>query len=146
VITPQQRQGKTLWSMAARASALHTFLETEAGLALFMAARRCLRILSDAPVIKAPVEAALLSQVEEQQLYAVIKPLQARLNGLLKAHAYSDVMQALSKTRTAVDAFFEKVIVNADEPTLRQNRFALLQMLAALFAQIADFNQVTGDR
>jgi glycyl-tRNA synthetase beta chain len=144
VITPQQRQGKTLWSMAARASALHTFLETESGLALFMAARRCLRILSDAPAATGPVDKRLLSQTEEQQLYAVIQPLQAQLGTLLSAHDYGQAMQALSETRTAVDAFFEKVTVNTDEPALRQNRFALLQMLAALFAQIADFNQLEG--
>jgi len=143
VITPQQRQQKTLWSMAARATALHKFLETDAGIALFTAARRCLRILSDTTITGNNVEIALLQQPEEQNLYAALQPLQVKIGDLLKAHAYPDAMQALSKTRIAVDAFFDNVIVNTDEPTLRQNRFSLLKMLADLLTQIADFNEIT---
>lgn len=143
VITPQQRQQKTLWSMAARATALHTFLETDAGMALFTAARRCLRILEGTTVARV-VDQALLQQTEEQKLYEVIEPLQNKLDSLLSEHKYEEAMQALSETRGPVDSFFESITVNADDLALRQNRLSLLNMLASLFAQVADFSQLEG--
>ncbi|MEI8295861.1 MAG: glycine--tRNA ligase subunit beta, partial [Alphaproteobacteria bacterium] len=139
----KQRMDK-IGPVAERARALHKFLETEAGQALFTAARRVSSILKDVPDEANLVNETLFAQAEENKLYEVIKALPERLVSLLSKHDYDQAMQALSETRGPVDAFFDKVTVNTDDPTLRQNRLALLHMLAALFTQVADFSQLEG--
>ena len=60
------------------------------------------------------------------------------------AEDFSGAMRALSILRAPVDAFFEKVIVNADDPALRENRLALLNALRAATREVADFSKIEG--
>ena len=53
-------------------------------------------------------------------------------------------MLALSRLRPPVDAFFDKVTVNADDPALRQNRLKLLNALRAATRAVADFSKIEG--
>jgi len=53
-------------------------------------------------------------------------------------------MKALSGLRAPVDAFFEKVLVNAEEPLLRRNRLLLLSRLREALSQVADFSKIEG--
>ena len=53
-------------------------------------------------------------------------------------------MTALAKLRAPVDAFFDKVTVNADDSALRLNRLTLLAQIRALTLQIADFSKIEG--
>jgi glycyl-tRNA synthetase beta chain len=50
----------------------------------------------------------------------------------------------LAKLRPAVDAFFDKVTVNAEDPELRENRLRLLNQLPAALAPVADFAKIEG--
>ena len=53
-------------------------------------------------------------------------------------------MRALAELRPAVDAFFDKVTVNADDPALRANRLKLLNMLRRATLAVADFSKIGG--
>ena len=53
-------------------------------------------------------------------------------------------MQALSGLRGPVDAFFEQVLVNAEDPAERDNRLRLLSQVRDAMGRVADFSQVTG--
>ena len=53
-------------------------------------------------------------------------------------------MTALSTLRAPIDAFFDKVTVNADDPALRANRLALLQRFTAATATVADLSKLEG--
>ena len=53
-------------------------------------------------------------------------------------------MLALSRLRAPVDAFFDKVTVNADDPALRENRLKLLNALRAATRAVADFSKIEG--
>ncbi len=53
-------------------------------------------------------------------------------------------MKALAELRPAVDAFFDKVTVNAEDPALRENRLKILAELRAATATVADFSKIEG--
>ena len=53
-------------------------------------------------------------------------------------------MSALAKLRAPVDAFFDKVTVNADQPEIRENRLKLLAQIRELTLEIADFSKIEG--
>jgi glycyl-tRNA synthetase beta chain len=53
-------------------------------------------------------------------------------------------MRAMAKLRPHVDAFFDKVTVNADDPKLRENRLKLLNEIRAATSAVADFSRIEG--
>ena len=60
------------------------------------------------------------------------------------AEAFEAAMTALSKLRPPVDAFFDKVLVNAEDPALRRNRLRLLEEIRATTRTVADFSRIEG--
>jgi glycyl-tRNA synthetase beta chain len=61
----------------------------------------------------------------------------------LNKRDYSAACQALAKLKGPVDALFDKVLVMAEEPKLRQNRLALLARISQTFLKMADFSKIT---
>jgi glycyl-tRNA synthetase beta chain len=57
---------------------------------------------------------------------------------------FATAMTAMAKLRPAVDAFFEKVTVNADDPKLRENRLKLLNEIRQATRAVADFSRIEG--
>lgn len=143
VTTPRQRQGKTIWSMVARAQALNNFLESADGQALFAAARRIQRIL-EVGVSEGPVDSQLLCESAEIALNNALVSLNAQLPTFLDQFDYVGAMKALSAVRIPVDTFFDEIIVNADDVNLRQNRQRMLRGLSDMFATLADFEKLEG--
>ncbi len=62
----------------------------------------------------------------------------------LKAEDFEKAMTEIAKLRAPVDAFFDHVTVNADDPRQRENRLKLLAQIRAAAAQIADFARIEG--
>ncbi len=93
---------------------------------------------------------AFFAQVEEIQLAAALEGLNAALlggkgaAGLLAAEDYAGAMRVLAAIRPALDAFFEKVTVNAESPELRRNRLRLLSCFVGAVQQVADFTRIEG--
>jgi glycyl-tRNA synthetase beta chain len=82
------------------------------------------------------------SAPEERNLAAYIELNGSRVEALRKDKKYGDALTLLSTARESVDAFFDKVMVMADDAKLRGNRLALLRTLLKEFSTIADFSEI----
>ncbi len=132
-----------------RVEALGRFLETEDGATLLALVRRALNILKieekkDARSYEGAPAAKLLKEKEEKALNAAVGAVGEKVTKALQSEDFEGAMAALAKLRAPVDAFFDKVTVNADDPDLRQNRLTLLAQIRALTLQIADFSKIEG--
>jgi glycyl-tRNA synthetase beta chain len=97
--------------------------------------KRIKNILKQAQFADSTFRAELLEPGPEMELYATVlgtqgQPLEARIGPL----------------RPKVDLFFDKVLVNADDPSIRRNRLALLHNLLQEFSDVADFSEIVTER
>ena len=132
-----------------RVEALGRFLETEDGASLLALVRRALNILKieekkDGRSYDGKPAAKLLKDKEEKALSTAIKAVGKDVQAALAGEDFEAAMAALAKLRAPVDAFFDKVTVNADNPDIRANRLALLAQIRALTLEIADFSKIEG--
>ncbi|MCP5420766.1 MAG: glycine--tRNA ligase subunit beta [Gammaproteobacteria bacterium] len=84
----------------------------------------------------------LLSEAAEQTLAGRLAELSAEVIPMMEAGSYSDALTRLAALRESVDGFFDQVLVMVDDPTLRENRLALLNELGGLFLRVADFSRL----
>lgn len=134
--------------LLARVDALSGFLATDDGANLLAAAKRASNILrieekKDGPHDGA-VDPALLTQDEEKALFMALTAAKATAAPRVEAEDFTGVMAAFSILRAPVDAFFEKVTVNAPEAPVRANRLRLLSQIRATLALVADFSKIEG--
>jgi glycyl-tRNA synthetase beta chain len=134
--------------LLARTDALEKFLATPDGANLLAAARRAANILriedrKDGPH-RGAIDPALIQAPEERDLDATLTQTETALTSALTNEHYADGMTELARLRPVLDAFFEKVTVNAPDPALRENRLRLLSRVAAAMARAADFTQIEG--
>jgi glycyl-tRNA synthetase beta chain len=149
--------------VTAKARALQSFIDTEDGKALLAGYRRSANILSAEEKKGFDLQAAhseALAGAEEDQildvisktanhaaetdLIAAIQMAQADAKPALEAEDYGAAMASLSKLRGPVDAFFEDVIVNADDNIVRRNRLLLLSRIRGAVDSVADFTRLEG--
>ena len=81
---------------------------------------------------------------EEKLLLATISQASQQSREDVKAEKFEDAMRALSALRAPVDAFFDSVTVNADDPALRDNRLRLLNAIRDTMHNVADFSRISG--
>jgi glycyl-tRNA synthetase beta chain len=133
----------------ARLRALAGFVQLPDAAALASANKRIANILRKAEEAKTPVDPAalrpdLLQQAEERALYEALESVRPVAEAQLDARDYTGAMQRLAGLRPAVDAFFDQVMVMADDPAVRSNRLSLLARLRALFLRVADLSRLPG--
>lgn len=87
-------------------------------------------------------EAALFTEEAERQLHQALAAQQGQLDAYLQQGNYAEALQLLAGLRESVDTFFEKVMVMDENPTIRNNRLALLQTMRAQFLKIADISRL----
>lgn len=134
--------------LLARVDALSGFLATDDGANLLAAAKRASNILrieekKDGPHDGA-VDPELLTQDEEKALFMALTAAKATAAPRVEAEDFTGVMAAFAVLRAPVDAFFEKVTVNAPEAPVRANRLRLLSQIRATLALVADFSKIEG--
>ena len=125
-----------------RVHAVNHFRHLPEAMALAAANKRVANILAKsetAPGASA-VDPALFKEAAEADLFAALTDLQAVVAPLVAQADYQGTLAALATLRAPVDAFFDTVLVNAEDPALRANRFALLARLHALFWEVADIS------
>ncbi|KQO67126.1 glycine--tRNA ligase subunit beta [Methylobacterium sp. Leaf89] len=134
-----------------RVEALGSFLETDDGRNLLAGYKRAANILrieekKDGRAYDAAPDTALAArgEPEERALAEALVAARETASAAVAAEDFAGAMQALSTLRAPVDAFFERVTVNADEPALRENRLALLNALRAATREVADFSRIEG--
>jgi glycyl-tRNA synthetase beta chain len=135
--------------LLARVAALQAFVGTEDGANLLAGTRRALNILKieekkDGRAFTDPVEPALLALPAETALYQAIAGATAAAQAAVETEDFTAAMAALARLRAPVDAFFDTVTVNADEPHIRANRLALLAMLRSAVNTVADVSKIEG--
>jgi glycyl-tRNA synthetase beta chain len=88
------------------------------------------------------IDPALLTDTEERALYEQLLAMEPAIEMQMKAQKYADALGALADARDRVDAFFDNVLVNAEDAKLRSNRLALLTRLNRLMNQVADISKL----
>jgi glycyl-tRNA synthetase beta chain len=88
------------------------------------------------------VNAALLQEPEEKKLHASMQTLAPRVEQDLQRGDFTAALKDLAGIRAEVDAFFDKVLVNAEDEKLRANRLALLTELGLLMNRVADISKL----
>ena len=96
-------------------------------------------------VQRGPVDKALLKDAPEVALYEALEGVKGQAATAVARDDYGTALQAMATLRPAVDAFFDKVMVMAEDKALMQNRVRLLMDVAGLFDRVADFAQIQSE-
>jgi len=142
------RRPDSLLDFNERLKAVAAFIELEPAVALAAANKRIANILRQAgfevsgqPALS--LDSGKLEDDAERVLYHAMQSAQKDIAPLMANRAYADSLRRLAELRTAVDAFFDDVMVMTEDAALRSNRLALLAELRALFLDVADISRLT---
>lgn len=128
----------SLYDFDTRIDAIGTFATLPEAEALAAANKRINNILKKADIAIPPMEdRALLSEPAESALAEAVEAALGDTDDALHRHDYVNVLNRLARLRPHVDAFFDNVMVNAEDPAVRANRLALLKRLADRFRAVA---------
>ncbi|HEY0860422.1 MAG TPA: glycine--tRNA ligase subunit beta [Pseudoxanthomonas sp.] len=128
----------SLYDFDTRLDAIGTFATLPEAEALAAANKRIGNILKKADIaIPHAVDRALLTDPAESALAEAVEAVLGETDEALHHHDYVTVLNHLARLRPQVDAFFDSVMVNADDPAVRANRLALLKRLADRFRAVA---------
>jgi len=132
-----------------RVEALAAFLDTDDGRNLLAGTKRASNILAieekkDKRSFDGPPDASLYSLTEEKALANAILQVKTEAGAAVAKEDFASAMSAMAKLRPAVDAFFDKVKVNDDDPKVRENRLKLLNQIRAATRAVADFSRIEG--
>ncbi len=135
--------------IVARVDALKGFLDTEDGANLLAGGKRAGNILrieekKDGESYGGQADEALLAEEAEKSLHKALLAAETEVGTALDEEDFAAAMAALARLRGPVDAFFETVTVNADDPALRRNRLLLLSQIRANLGFVADFTRIEG--
>ncbi|QPR37051.1 glycine--tRNA ligase subunit beta [Delftia acidovorans] len=126
-----------------RLEAVRAFGELPEAPALAAANKRVGNILKKADqAVLAQVDAAVLAEVAEKDLYAALQSVAPKAQQQFAAGDYTASLQTLAALRAPVDAFFEHVMVNAEDPALKANRLGLLATLHEAMNRVADLSRL----
>ncbi|MBO3275928.1 glycine--tRNA ligase subunit beta [Pseudomonas schmalbachii] len=124
-----------------RVQAVQAFRQLPEAEALAAANKRVSNILAKAEgEVPASVNAGLLSESAEKALGSAVATAEGEAAPLAAARDYRTALARLAALRAPVDAFFDEVLVNADDSAVRANRYALLAKLRGLFLGVADIS------
>jgi glycyl-tRNA synthetase beta chain len=130
-----------------RVEALGKFLDTDDGRNLLAGTKRASNILAieekkDKRAFDGVRDASLFVADEEKQLARAIDEVKREAGDAVAKEDFASAMAAMAKLRPAVDAFFDKVKVNDDDPKIRENRLKLLNEIRAATRTVADFSRI----
>ena len=132
-----------------RVEALDAFLKTDDGANLLAGVKRAANILSieekkDKKSYAGTYDLKLLKEKEEIALAAKIEEIKQDTVAAINVENFAGAMRALAELRAPVDAFFDKILVNADDAKIRENRLLLLSEIRAATQTVADFSKISG--
>jgi glycyl-tRNA synthetase beta chain len=131
-----------LADVAQRLQAVRAFATLPEAPALAAANKRIGNILKKSEGEGAAVNPALLVEAAEKDLFAAMQATVPAANAQFDAGDHTASLQALAALRTPVDAFFDGVMVNADDPALKANRLGLLKSLHEAMNRVADLSRL----
>ena len=146
VLAPPPGESETflgrLDSLAHRLQAVRTFAALPEAPSLAAANKRIGNILKKSDGLGDTVSEALLKEPAEQALHAAMQVTVPAANAKFETGDFTGSLQALAALRAPVDAFFDGVMVNADDPALKANRLGLLKQLHEAMNRVADLSRL----
>ena len=132
-----------------RVEALDALLATDDGKNLLAGVRRAANILKaeekkDGVTYSGTIDAALLKEPQEKVLGEILGVASRHAAERVMKQDFSGAMRELAQLRPAVDAFFEAILVNAEDAATRKNRLALLAAFRDATRTVADFDKIAG--
>lgn len=124
----------------ARVRAVSHFRTLDSAEALAAANKRVSNILAKADAAIGEINLTACVEPAEKALAEAVLALRTEVQPLIAKGDYTAVLDKLANLRAPVDSFFDNVMVNAEDPALRQNRLAILNTLQDLFLQVADIS------
>ena len=124
----------------ARVRAVSHFRTLDSAEALAAANKRVSNILAKADAAIGEINLTACVEPAEKALAEAVLALRTEVQPLIAKGDYTAVLDKLANLRAPVDSFFDNVMVNAEDPALRQNRLAILNTLQNLFLQVADIS------
>lgn len=124
----------------ARVRAVSHFRTLDSAEALAAANKRVSNILAKADAAIDEINLTACVEPAEKALAESVLALRTEVQPLIAQGDYTAVLDKLANLRAPVDNFFDNVMVNAEDPALRQNRLAILNTLQGLFLQVADIS------
>lgn len=125
-----------------RVNAVNYFRTLPEATALAAANKRVANILAKEGQISGEVKGNLLLEQAEKDLYTALQQVTPVVQSYLDAHNYQKALSELAALRAPIDAFFDNVMVMAEDPELKANRLRLLAQLRSLFTAIADISML----
>jgi glycyl-tRNA synthetase beta chain len=126
-----------------RLAAVRAFAQLPEAPALAAANKRVGNILKKSETaVEAKVDPALLQVDEEKALHTAINAIAVKADAAWASGDYTGNLQALAALKDPVDAFFDKVMVNAEDPALKANRLGLLATLHNAMNRVADLSKL----
>ncbi|MEM9739629.1 MAG: glycine--tRNA ligase subunit beta [Pseudomonadota bacterium] len=133
-----------------RVEALTAFLASDDGATLLAGYKRAANILKaeekkdGESAFDAEPDPALMTDDLERALHSALTKAQPKLDRALHDEDFEGAMSTLAALRTPMDAFFDGVMVNDDDPKVRKNRLRLLSAIRAALHRVADFSKIEG--
>lgn len=124
----------------ARVRAVSHFRTLDSAETLAAANKRVSNILAKADAAIGEINLTACIEIAEKALAEAVLVLRTEVQPLIAQGDYTAVLDKLANLRAPVDSFFDNVMVNAEDPALRQNRLAILNTLQGLFLQVADIS------
>jgi len=128
-----------------RLQALAVVRQREDFVPLAISFKRVANIQEKAPAGGAGLDPALLTEPAELALVAELERVEREAAALRTRRDYPAILRAVATLKPAIDAFFDAVMVMAEDPKVRANRLALMRRVAALFADVADFRKIQAE-
>ena len=124
--------------LQAKLQAVKQFKQLPESVALAAANKRVQNLLKKSDDALGEVNPSLLAQDEEKALFAAVQALQPKVQTALSTQNFQAALSELATIKPQVDAFFDGVMVMADDVAIKQNRLNLLNLLANLLNAVAD--------
>jgi len=131
-----------LHDIVERLAAVQAFAALPESASLAAANKRITNILKKSDAAIGDVSEALLQEDAEKALFAAVKRVRPQVDAAFAARDFAGTLKTLAQLRDDVDAFFNGVMVNADDVALRNNRLALLSSLHGMMNRVADISRL----
>ncbi len=136
------QQPTPLYQVLPRLNAVRQFMGEPEAAALCAANKRISNILKKSEGPAASVDPKVLVDPAERALAEILAEIAPKAEQAFLSQDYTSALKQLAALRVPVDAFFESVMVNAEDPALRANRLGLLASLSRAMNQVADISRL----
>jgi glycyl-tRNA synthetase beta chain len=145
IITPESHD---LLIITQKARALQKLVDSDEGENLLQGYRRAANIVTaeerKGTAIAEAIDPDLFETDEERALFETLQDVEKLAGHAIEAENFEEAMTRLASLRAPIDAFFETVLVNAEDEKVRANRLALLTRIRAATATVADLSKISG--